>query len=122
MTSKEVVSKVYECFGTGDMATLASLFHEDSVTKLNGTHKMSGTFIGTQAWIENLSKIPELFDNFSITPVHMIAEGNEVFVQLHATADGMEADFGHFFKLLDGKVKQFWVYDDSQKISDTMKS
>tara|TARA_B100001093_G_scaffold361542_1_gene346265 strand:- start:1099 stop:1467 length:369 start_codon:yes stop_codon:yes gene_type:complete len=122
MTSKEVVSKVYECFGTGDMETLASLFHEDSVTKLNGTHKMSGTFIGPQAWIENLSKIPELFDNFSITPVHMIAEGNEVFVQLHATADGMEADFGHFFKLLDGKVKQFWVYDDSQKISDTMKS
>ena len=122
MTAKEVIAKIYDCFAVGDMETLAALFHDDSVTKLNGTHKMSGTFVGPQAWIENLSQIPELFNNFTVTTVHMIAEGDEVFVQIHATADGMDADFGHFIKLANGKVKEFWVYDDSQKISDTMKS
>ena len=43
MTAKEVITKIYDCFAIGDMETLASLFHDDSVTKLNGTHKMSGT-------------------------------------------------------------------------------
>ena len=51
----------------------------------------------------------------------MIAEGDEVFVQIHATADGMDADFGHFIKLADGKVKEFWLYDDSQKMVEAMK-
>ena len=51
MTAKEVITKIYDCFAIGDMETLASLFHDDSVTKLNGTHKMSGTFVGPQAWI-----------------------------------------------------------------------
>jgi hypothetical protein len=31
----------------------------------------------------------------------MIAEGEQVFTQIHAKADGMEADFGHFHENVD---------------------
>ena len=52
----------------------------------------------------------------------MIAEGDQVFTQIHAKADGLEADFGHFHKIVDGKIKEFWIYDDSQKMAHVMKA
>ena len=45
----------------------------------------------------------------------MISEGNHVFSMLHATADGMDADFGHFFKVENEKIAEWHVFDDSQK-------
>ena len=52
----------------------------------------------------------------------MTAEGDHVFTQIHAKAEGMEADFGHYHRLVDGKIKEFWIYDDSQKIAHVMKA
>jgi hypothetical protein len=52
----------------------------------------------------------------------MISEGDQVATQLDATADGMEAKFGHFHKVEAGKIKEFWIYDDSQKMAHTMKA
>jgi hypothetical protein len=34
----------------------------------------------------------------------------------------MDADFGHYHRLVDGKIKEFWIYDDSQKIAHVMKA
>ena len=62
------------------------------------------------------------FDNFSVTVANMISEGDQVATQLDATADGMEAKFGHFHKVEAGKIKEFWIYDDSQKMAHTMKA
>ena len=44
----------------------------------------------------------------------MISEGNHVFSMLNATADGMDADFGHFFKVENEKIKEFHIFDDSR--------
>jgi ketosteroid isomerase-like protein len=33
----------------------------------------------------------------------------------------MEAKFGHFHKIEDGKIREFWTYDDSQKMARAMK-
>ena len=52
----------------------------------------------------------------------MISEGEQVLSQLDVTADSMEAKFGHFHKLQDGKIKEFWIYDDSQKMAHVMKA
>jgi hypothetical protein len=61
-----------------------------------------------------LGQIPPRYDNFSVTSENMIADGVQVFTQLHGKADDMYANFGHFHKLVDGKIKEFWIYDDSQ--------
>ena len=122
MTPKEIVAKNYECFNTGDMETFVSLYDEEVMIKINGMHRFSGTYNGIKEWMDVLSQIPSRYDNFSVTPINMIAEGNQVFSQILAKADGMEADFGHFHKIENGKIKEFWVYDDSQKMAHTMKA
>ena len=93
MTPKEVIAKNYECFNTGDMETFVSLYHDDVVIKMNGMHRFSGVHKGIDAWMEILSQVPGLFDDFSVTPTNMIAEGDQVFTQIHAKAKGLDAIF-----------------------------
>ena len=107
MTPKEVIVKNYECFNTGDMETFVSLYHDDVVVTINGMHGLSGVHKGIDAWMGVLSQVPALFDDFSVTPTNMIAEGDQVFTQIHAKAKGLDANFGHYHKLVDGKIKEF---------------
>ena len=104
------------------METFVSLYHEDVVIKMNGMHRFSGVHKGIDAWMEILSQVPGLFDDFSVTPTNMIAEGDQVFTQIHAKADGLDANFGHYGKVVDGKIKEFWIYDDSQKMAHVEKA
>ena len=99
MTPKEVVQKAYDCFSTGDMATFKTLFSDSAIIKNNGMHKFSRTYQGADDFINNLlAHIPSHFVNFKVETVQMISDGNHVFSMLHATADGMDANFGHFSK------------------------
>ena len=123
MTPKEVVQKGYDCFSTGDMATFKTLFSDSATIKNNGMHKFSGTYHGAEDFINNLLvHIPSHFVNFKVETVQMISEGNHVFSMLHATADGMDADFGHFFKVENEKITEFHIFDDSQKLASIMKA
>ena len=122
MTPKEVVQKGYDCFTSGDMETFVGLFHDDCVITMNGMHKFSGTYHGINEFMGVLAQIPSHFDNFSVKVTNMISEGDQVSTQLDATADSLEAKFGHFHKLQDGKIKEFWIYDDSQKMARVMKA
>lgn len=122
MTSKEVVQKGYDCFASGDMETFVKLFHEDCTVTINGMHKFSGTCNGINEFMVLLELIPSHYQNFSLTVTNMISEGDHVATQLNASADGMEAKFGHFHKIEGGKIKEFWAYDDSQKMAHAMKA
>jgi len=123
MTPKEVVQKNYECFTTGDMTTFRTLYAENAIVKVTGIHKLSGTYHGPDNWMSALSQVPQLYDEFKIELVNIIAEGDHVFAMLHATAVGsgkMTADFGHFYKIENGKIAEFHIFDDSQKMAATM--
>ena len=123
MTPKEVVQKNYECFTTGDMTTFRTLYAENAIVKVNGIHKLSGTYHGPDNWMSALSQVPQLYDEFKIELVNIIAEGDHVCAMLHATAVGsgkMTADFGHFYKIENGKIAEFHIFDDSQKMAATM--
>ena len=122
MTPKEVVKKAYDCFASGDVETLVSLYHEDCTVTINGLHKFSGTYNGIGEFMSVLALIPAHYDNFSLTVVSMISEGDDVATLLDASADGMVAKFGHFHKIEAGKIKEFWVCDDSQKMAHAMKA
>ena len=122
MAPKEVIQKAYDCFATGDMETLASLYHEDCTITINGMHKLSGTYNSIGEFMNILALIPSHYDNFSLTVVNMISEGDHVATLLDASADGMAAKFGHFFKVEAGKIKEFWICDDSQKMAHAMKA
>ena len=104
------------------METFVSLNHKDAVIIINGIRRFSDQHYGIDAWMSVLGQIPPRYDNFSVTLVNMIVDGDQVFTQLHGIADGMDADFGHSHKLVDGKIKEFWIYDDSQKMAHAMKA
>ena len=89
---------------------------------INGMHRFSGVHKGINAWMEVLGSIPPRYEDFSVTPTNMIVEGDQVFTQLHTQAKGLDANFGHYHKLVDGKIKEFWIYDDSQKMAHVMKA
>ena len=122
MTPKEVVKKAYDCFASGDVETLISLYHEDCTVTINGLQQFSGTYNGRGEFMSVLALIPAHYDNFSLTVVSMISEGDHVATLLDASADGMVAKFGHFHKIEAGKIKEFWVCDDSQKMAHAMKA
>ena len=123
MTPKELVQKGYESFSVGDMATIKSLFHEQAVIKVNGMHKFSGTYHGPDSFINDfLAHIPSHFENFKVEPKLMVAEGEYVFALVRGTAEGMEGDFGHLYKIENGKTVEFHILDDSQKLASIMKA
>ena len=88
MDAKEVVKRGYELFGKGDMETFFTEVVHDEITWIfpGDKHPMSGTHKGKEAMMKTMSLIPQHWNNFSVTPEFMIAEGNKVFAKCKATA------------------------------------
>ena len=123
MEPKEVVQRGYELFGEGNMEAFFNEVLHDDVTWIfpGDKHPMSGVFKGKEQMMGNMSKVPELFNNFSVKIDSMISEGNKVFVNVKATADGMDTIFGHYFEILDGKMHKFIAYDDTLSSFNALK-
>ena len=123
MEPKELVKKGYELFAKGDMQTFFTEVVHDDITWIfpGDKHPMSGTHKGKEAMMKTMSLIPQLWNNFSVTPEFMIAEGNKVFAKCKATADGMDI-FGHYFEVGDdGKLTMFIAFDDTLSMFNAMK-
>ena len=67
-----------------------------------------------------MTKIPEYWNNFMVTPQAMISEGNKVFVLVKGTADGMDTLFGHYFEVEDNQMKVMTTFDDTLTAYDAM--
>lgn len=46
-----------------------------------------------------LAQILARYDSFSVTPINKICDRNQIFTQLHAKADRMDANFDIFTNL-----------------------
>ena len=124
MNYKEISQKGYDLFNAGDMETFFNDFVDDNITwKFPGdNHPLSGTHEGKQAMMEQMAKIPGLWDNFSVEAEFMIAEGNKVFTKCNAKADGMDTIFGHYAEYTEeGKLKTFITFDDTLSLFNAMK-
>ena len=97
--------------------------HEEAVIKVNGMHKFSRTYHGPDSFINDfLAYIPSHFENFNVEPKLMIAEGDYIFALVHSTAEGMQGNFGHLYKIQNGETVEFHILDDSQKLAPIMKA
>ena len=124
MNYKEIAQKGYDLFNSGDMETFFNDFIDDDITWIHPGDKLpvSGTHKGKQAMMEQMAKIPGLWDNFSVEAEFMIAEGNKVFTKCNAKADGMNTIFGHYAEYSDeGKLKYFLTFDDTLSMFNAMK-
>ena len=124
MNYKEISQKGYDLFNAGDMETFFNDFVDDNITWTfpGDKHPLSGTHKGKQAMMEQMAKIPGLWDNFTVEAEFMIAEGNKVFTKCNAKADGMDTIFGHYAECTDeGKLKYFLTFDDTLSMFNAMK-
>jgi len=84
MNPKEIMQKYFICFERGDWEDFRNLHSHNVIVHLNGIHKLSGRYSGFIDFRDNLvSKIPKIFPkNFSVTPLKMISENNEILSML----------------------------------------
>jgi ketosteroid isomerase-like protein len=124
MNAKELSQKGYDLFNSGDMESFFNDIVDDNITWTfpGDKHPLSGTHQGKQAMMEQMSKIPGLWDNFKVEPEFMIAEGNKVFTKVNAKADGMDTIFGHYAEYSEeGKLIHFMTFDETLSMFNAMK-
>ena len=125
MNVKEITQRAYDLFNNGDIETFFNEIVDDNITWIfpGDKHPLSGTHRGKQAMMMAMSKIPDLWNDFTVEPEFIIAEGNKVFTKVNAKAEGMDTIFGHYSELNDqGKVINFMTFDDTLSMVNAIKS
>ena len=123
MSAKELVLGGYKSFAEGDMEGLGKIYHQHAVIKVNGDHELSGEYRGFDDFLNNfLAQIPIKFPNFDLDILNVTAEDDRVFVNVHYTADNLDAQSVHMFVVKDGLQTEFHLFDDSQKMATALSS
>jgi len=124
MNPKEIMQKYFISFERGDWEDFRNLHSHNVIVHLNGIHKLSGRYSGFIDFRDNLvSKIPKIFPkNFSVTPLKMISENNEIFIHAIVLADRLEAYFAYRATIENGKITKLWIYSDSQKLANSFQT
>ena len=118
MSPKDLVLDGYRSFAAGDMEGLGKIYHKDAVIKVNGDHELSGEYRGFDDFLDNfLAQIPVKFPNFNLDILNVTAEDDRVLVNVHYTADNLDAESVHMFIVKDGLETEFHLFDDSQKMA-----
>ena len=117
----EVVSKAYETFSSGNMEGWKALHSDDLEFRILGDLPQSGTHVGAQETIENVfSVLPVHWPGFLLEEINRYSVGNTVIVHLRMTAEGLETESLHKFEVVDGKIKSFIAFDDTQSMFSSM--
>ena len=119
MTAKEIVLGGYQNFADGDLTSLAKIYHPQCKITVNGTHKLSGTYIGFQEFAENvLGKLNETWPGFHLEIQKVVSDETDVCVFVKITAEGLSTESIHHFVVQDGLEVEFNIYEDSQRIEE----
>ena len=105
------------------MDKFASVLTDDCTLVMNGMYVLSIAYAGKQAMMTNyMAKVGKYSpDNTAGHPVKMIAEDGNAFTRMSIKGDNlyMSAEYHHV--VVDGKITEFYVFDDSQKWVMTLK-
>ena len=119
--AKSVVKKAYETFAAGDTEAWAVLHADDLTFTVFGNIPTTGKHIGTDAVIENVFKpIPTHWPNFNIKHKAIYSDGNMVFVHSEMTADGLNTETLHMFRVENGIIQSFTAFDDTGLMADAL--
>ena len=113
-----VVKQAYETFGSGDTEAWSALHADDLVFTVFGNIATSGIHIGPDAVIKNVFEpIAVHWPKFTITHKAMYSDGNMVFVHSDMTADGLDTETMHMFKVENGIIQSFTAFDDTDSMA-----
>ena len=116
--AKSVVKQAYETFGSGDTEAWSALHADDLVFTVFGNIATSGIHIGPDAVIKNVFEpIAVHWPKFTITHKAMYSDGDMVFVHSDMTADGLDTETMHMFKVENGIIQSFTAFDDTDSMA-----
>ncbi|MDA8543890.1 nuclear transport factor 2 family protein [Gammaproteobacteria bacterium] len=112
--AKFVVKKAYATFASGDTEAWTALHAKDLTFTVFGDIPTTGKHIGPDAVIKNVFEpIAKHWPNFNLEHKAMYSDGNMVFVHSHMTADGLDTETLHMFKVENGIIQSFTAFDDT---------
>jgi uncharacterized protein len=116
--------RAYEAFGKGDMATVSDLLADDVLWHVSGSSPLAGDYKGKDAVFGFFGKLMEMTGGTFKLEVHDILANDEHSVTLlTATAErnGKKLDTRQVHIThpdSEGRVKEFWAFDENQAASD----
>jgi ketosteroid isomerase-like protein len=121
--NEDLVSRAYEAFATGDMATLNELFADDIVWHAPGRNELAGTFRGKDEVFANLQKNMELTGGSFKLDIHAILADDEHAVTLLRASGEREGkalndNTVQVFHIKDGKLTESWLHPSDAYASD----
>jgi ketosteroid isomerase-like protein len=117
--------KGYAAFGSGDMATVASLLADDVVWHAPGHNALAGDYTGIPAVLGLFGRTFELTGGTFRTEVHDIV-ANDVhgvaLVTISGSRDGktITASNAHVVHFHDGKLTESWQTSSDQAVIDEL--
>lgn len=107
------ISAGYAAFANGDFTGLDEVFAEDLIWHEPGRNPLSGDYIGRDATYAHFGKLAEVLQGSLRMEVQSIfADDDHAVALVSSTAahDGHSlSGYGaHIFRLVDGKVVEFW--------------
>jgi ketosteroid isomerase-like protein len=116
--------RAYEAFGKGDMATVSDLLADDVLWHVGGSSPLAGDYKGKDAVFGFFGKLVEMTGGTFKLEVHdILANDEHSFTLLTATAErnGKKLDTRQVHVThpdSEGRVKEFWAFDENQAASD----
>jgi uncharacterized protein len=116
--SKEILERVYDAFGRGDMETVAAAYADDIHWHVNGPSPVAGTYEGRDAVFGFFERMMGQYEGTLRVEVTAIAADDEHgYVQVRESASQPDAvSYGgiHAWRFEDGKCAGFEsFYDDA---------
>lgn len=117
--NEAIIRRGYAAFNSGDMATLAQIFTEDTVWHTAGRGRLSGDKRGRDATFGYFGQLAELTGGQFRADLHDVVANDEHAVGLHTSTGQREGrslnvHTAIVFHVRDGKITEAWVH-----ISDT---
>ncbi len=118
-----LLSKGYEAFNKGDMATLTELFSEDTVWHEPGNNPLSGELRGREAVFAMFARIAELSGGTYRAVVHDILANDEhvvVVSRMTGTRQGKETNSAavQVYHMRNEKITEAWNFFQDQRAFD----
>jgi ketosteroid isomerase-like protein len=119
----ELMQKVYDAFGVGDLATASSYWTDDAVHYYPGRSILAGTHKGLEETTAFATKMFELTGGrITMETLDIGASDGYAFalVRTRYERDGKSLDmpFVNIARISDGKIAEFWTYPHDQYAVD----
>lgn len=121
--NETLIRSLYSALASGGPSSAAELFHSDVVWHVPGSHPLSGVYRGRQAVLDAIRDFEERSNSTVRTDLTEVAAAGEfavAFLIATGTRRNRIYELPEFdiFRIVDGRVTEFWSFSADQGNTD----